>query len=232
LSHPDYFNDVLAIPSGSFTDGKTSPRLSVNFADDELVATLERLVATIADVDGIGAERVRAIARVMREAGLIATRGRGMSAAEMSVGDAANLLIAVNVADTARTAPEMVKRYRRLRASSKTWSAYFGTEFEKLLAAARIGTMADSVAHLVRLAPGRSPLVSNRYDAEEYEFEIGFRKPLPAVTIYVAAPRGERPDAIRFSERAENSSAIVSDRIVGVAITERTIFAVGELLRD
>ena len=70
-----------------------------------LVATLEKLVAAIADVEGIDAERVRAIARAMREADLIATRGRGKSAAPMSERDAANLLIAVNVADTARTAP-------------------------------------------------------------------------------------------------------------------------------
>lgn len=200
-----------------------------------LVATLEKLVAAIADVEGIDAERVRAIARAMREADLIATRGRGKSAAPMSERDAANLLIAVNVADTARTAPEMVKRYRRLRASSKTWRAYFGTEFEKLLSAARTGTMADVVADLVRLAPGCSALASNRYDAEEYEIEIRFRKPISEVTLYVTAPRGGKADAIstiRFSERAENSSATVSDRIVNVSITERTIFAVGELLRD
>ena len=41
--------------------------------------------------------------------------------------DAANLLIAVNVADTARAAPKTVELYGRLRASSKTWSSKLGS---------------------------------------------------------------------------------------------------------
>jgi hypothetical protein len=196
------------------------------------MATLESLVATIANVEGIGAERVRAIARALREADLITTRGRGTSAAEMTDGDAANLLIAVNVADTARAAPETVELFRRLRASSKTWSSHFGPELGSLLSAVRTGTMADSVSSLVRLASERSRFVSSRYDAEDYEIEIRFQKPIPGATIYVAAPRGEPPDTIRFSRRAQDSSANAGDRIVHIAITERTIFAVGELLRD
>ena len=35
------------------------------------MATLERLVGTIADTEGLGLERVRAVARAMRQAGLI-----------------------------------------------------------------------------------------------------------------------------------------------------------------
>ena len=196
-----------------------------------ILATLERLVTTISEVEGIETERVRAIARTMREAGYIATRGRGNSAAEMSDSDAANLLIAVNGAATARAAPQVVERYRRFRARSKLWVTQFGTEFEKLLFAARTGTMADFVAGFVRLAPGRSPLASTRYDAEEYEIEIRFLKPIPEVKIYIAAPRGGTPDLIEFSERDANSSASPSDRTIDVVITERTIFAVGKLLR-
>lgn len=196
------------------------------------MATLESLVATIANVEGIGAERVRAIARALREADLITTRGRGTSAAEMTDRDAANLLIAVNVADTARAAPETVELYGRLRASSKTWSSNFGPELGSLISGVRTGTMADSVSSLVRLASERSRLVSRRYDAENYEIEIRFQKPIPGAAIYVAAPRGEQPDTIRFSQRAQDSSANAGDRIVHIAITERTIVAVGELLRD
>ena len=73
------------------------------------------------------------------------------------------------------------------------------TEFEKLLLAARTGTMANFVADLVRLAPRRSPLASNRYDAEEYEIEIGFKKPTPRVTIDVAVPREEMTASISFT---------------------------------
>ena len=118
--------------------------------------------------------------------------------------DAANLLIAVNVADTARAAPETVELYGRLRASSKTWSSNFGPELGSLISGVRTGTMADSVSSLVRLASERSRLVSRRYDAENYEIEIRFQKPIPGAAIYVAAPRGEQPDTIRFSQRAQD----------------------------
>jgi hypothetical protein len=37
----------------------------------------------------------------------------------MGVADAANLLIAVNAADTARGAPDLVRRYRALRTNDK-----------------------------------------------------------------------------------------------------------------
>ena len=188
------------------------------------MATLERLVATIAKVEGVDLARVRAIARSLRECDLIATGGRGTSAAEMSEKDAANLLIAVNVADTAPTAAEMVEQYRRLRASSNTSSGYFGTELEKLLSGAGMGEMANSVRSLVRLAPGRSPLLSSRYAPEEYLIDVKFIKPNSFVTIVVAAPRGEtKPDRIEFFQRAESSAAISPDRIVEVRITERTI---------
>lgn len=91
---------MARVRSGNLPIGSNYPSV---FCADGLMATLENLVATIAEVQGIGAERVRAIARAVREAGLIAKHGRGTSAAEMSETDAANLLIAVNVADTART---------------------------------------------------------------------------------------------------------------------------------
>ena len=135
------------------------------------------------------------------------------------------------MADTARTAPEMVDRYRSLHTNSRTWSAHFGTELEKLLAAAGTGTMADFASSLLSHARTRSRLVSNRYHPEDYEIAIKFGKPIPFITIYIAAPRGELPDEIRFSQRAENSSVGVPDRTVDVVITERTLFAVGGILR-
>ena len=163
--------------------------------------------------------------------GLIATGGRGNSAAKMSERDAANLLIAVNVANTARVAPRIVERYRGLRARSATFDADFGAEFEKLLRAARTRTMANFVANLVRLAPRRSPLASTLYDAEDYEMEIRFKKPTPGVTIDVTVPREEITVPISFYERREGRPTAVSDLVIGFAITERTIFAVGKLLR-
>jgi hypothetical protein len=160
------------------------------------MATLEKLVATIADIEGLGRERVRAIARAVRQAGLITTLGRGPSAARMTETDAANLLIAVNVADTARAVPDMVNRYRRI--SSRVGITEFGNQFEKLLQAAGTGTIADYVGSLLGREKVPSPLVSKRYKPADYELSIKFRKHIPLVTIYVAAPHGEAPDEVWF----------------------------------
>jgi hypothetical protein len=77
------------------------------------MATLTELVETIADVEGIEPSSVNLIARYVREAGLIATGGRGPSAARMGLTDAANLLIAVNATTTATDAAKTVSAYRK-----------------------------------------------------------------------------------------------------------------------
>ena len=82
------------------------------------MTTLSQLVDVVAAVEGLDGDRVAAVARAVREAGLIATYGRGTSAAKMGLADAANLLIAVNAAETARGAPEIVRRYRASRTNN------------------------------------------------------------------------------------------------------------------
>lgn len=87
------------------------------------MAILSDLVETIAKVEGLDAGSVGLIARYIREAGLIATHGRGASAAQMTLADAANLLIGVNAATKAAEAPQVVKVYRRLQAYMfRSWS--------------------------------------------------------------------------------------------------------------
>jgi hypothetical protein len=66
------------------------------------------LVKTVARLEGIDPATVALVARTVREAGLIATGGRGASAAKMDVKDATNLLIGVNASDMARDAPLLV----------------------------------------------------------------------------------------------------------------------------
>ena len=102
------------------------------------MATLGALVELVAAAEGISRERVEAIARAVREAGLIATHGRGPSAAQMSAADAANLLIAANAAETARAAPETVRRFRALRTNNRNRHE-FGRVLEEMIAAAARG---------------------------------------------------------------------------------------------
>src|SRR5215472_8031770 len=80
------------------------------------MAKLSDLVEVVSSVEGVDPATVNLIAREVREAGLIKTGGRGTSAARMDFGDAAALLIAVNVTTIVREAALSVRRYSRLEA--------------------------------------------------------------------------------------------------------------------
>ncbi len=60
------------------------------------VATSGQLVEAVSEATGFAAETVVVHMRNLREAGFIAIRGRGRSAAKMTARDAARLLMAVS----------------------------------------------------------------------------------------------------------------------------------------
>src|SRR5215470_2842768 len=78
------------------------------------MATLTELVHAVAEAEGMDSATVALIARYAREAGFIQKKGRGPSAAQMGVSDAANLLIAVNASAAALDAPLVIPVYRDL----------------------------------------------------------------------------------------------------------------------
>jgi hypothetical protein len=78
------------------------------------MATLSDLVTALAGVTGLPEATVFAYGRFARQAGLISQKGRGRSAAAMSVTDAANLLIAVGATDVTREAGTAIKNFRTL----------------------------------------------------------------------------------------------------------------------
>ena len=79
-----------------------------------IMATLSDLVTALAGVTGLPEARVFAYGRFARQAGLISQKGRGRSAASMSVTDATNLLIAVCATDVTREAGAAIKTFRQL----------------------------------------------------------------------------------------------------------------------
>ncbi|UQD95731.1 hypothetical protein [Bradyrhizobium japonicum] len=79
------------------------------------MATLSNLVETIAGVTGLPAATVFAYGRFARQAGVIGQSGRGRSAAEMNIADAANLLIAIGGTGVTREAGSTVETFRNLR---------------------------------------------------------------------------------------------------------------------
>jgi hypothetical protein len=160
------------------------------------MATLSELVEAVAEVEGMDPSTVALFARTVREAGLIRTGGRGLSAAQMSCVDAANLLIAVNASLSVRDAPNTVATFRVLKAKCRSdfhlelprlrrdkfgWitlrDASFGQALEQLLEAGEAG------------APQRFlsvPMPINFYEAlgkGEFELRITFNKPVPYATI-------------------------------------------------
>lgn len=194
------------------------------------MATLSQLVAAIATVEGIDAERVTAIARAVREKGLIQTSGRGTSAAQMSEADAANLLIATNTADTARMAPATIKEYRALEAKRKP--SQFGSELEELISAAKRECLADYIAKMVTLLGTRGHHLGRRpYPNEDYRFEIEFGKPVPSVLVQIWVPTYSKRDYVDFIDRRKPKGEAQGDRRERTRITQRTIFAVANVLR-
>jgi hypothetical protein len=204
------------------------------------MATLSELVAAIAAVEGIDAERVAAIGRAVREHGLIRTSGRGTSAAQMSEPDAANLLIATNTADTARVAPAAVLQYRALQAwpDKRTLKARpdkrareFGSELEELISAAKREVLADYFTKTIALLGVRSHLLGKqRYPNAAYKFEITFEKPIPSVSVLIRASTAT-PAGIIFGDRREPKIKAGGDRRESTSITQRTILAVANVLR-
>jgi hypothetical protein len=195
------------------------------------MATLSQLVTAIATVEGIDEERVAAIARAVREHGLIRTSGRGTSAAQMSEPDAANLLIATNTADTARAAAAAVLQYRALQARRDKRASEFGSELEELISAAKQEVLADYVTKMIALVgTRRHPLGKRRYPNEAYEFRITVEKPIPSVFVEIGASY-VRPDIILFSDRREPRIKAGGDRKESTVITKRTILAVANVIR-
>jgi hypothetical protein len=79
------------------------------------MATLSDLVKAVSAVTRLPEATVFAYGRFARQAGLIQQKGRGRSAASMSIVDAANLLIAVAATGVTKDAGRVVETFRSLR---------------------------------------------------------------------------------------------------------------------
>lgn len=117
------------------------------------MATLSELVEAIAEAEGMDSATVALMARYAREAGFIQKKGRGPSAAQMGVTDAANLLIAVNASRAARDAAVVIPLYRNLitveyvRTPEKEvpkHHVFFGDVLEMIIQSAIDGKLPDT----------------------------------------------------------------------------------------
>ena len=194
------------------------------------MAILSNLVKTVAAVSGVERERVGAIARAIREAGLITTRGRGPSAAQMSSSDGANLVIAVNTAETARSAPAMVRRFRTLRTNNRNPSE-FGRVLDELITASTKDRLVDYL-----LDQGFGPVGiecdKRRQALEKPYIRIEFHHERPMAVIECRLPTSAMPKPIPFFPTREKRVVHTNvDRRTTTEITHETILAIAETLR-
>jgi hypothetical protein len=209
------------------------------------MARLSELVQTVAKVEGMDPATVGLIARNVREAGLIATRGRGPSAAKMNLADATNLLIAVNATVTAWEAAQAVRNYRQLEVSKLR--ARLGDTLEQLIAAAPSGAVPQPF--LSKPVP--------RLVAEGFweGIEFTFYKPMPRATLFISAQTDPAIDLVdggppsdhdvfldkvtsltfNFNppgDQKRQARKYFGDRRDATSIGYSTMRAVGELLRE
>jgi hypothetical protein len=191
------------------------------------MASLGTLVEVIASATGVDAQRVGAVARSIREAGLLASSGRGPSAAQMGAADAANLLIAINGADTAREAPEAVCRFRALRTNQKQQNREFGPVLEEIIEAA-VGS--ELVEYLFRLyGLENTTRYEQRGAVEDFDLRIEFELHRPMAVIESCIPTNAIPLQQPFYPH-KSADRIVPDRRTINAIGHRTILAVAEVM--
>lgn len=76
------------------------------------MAKLPALVTALAEIDGRERKTIDYVARTIRERDYITTEKRGSGAADMTIREAINLLIALNAADTPKDAPLAIDRNR------------------------------------------------------------------------------------------------------------------------
>ena len=218
------------------------------------MATLSELVATVAAVEGIEPATVRLIARNIREAGLIATGGRGASAATMSPRDACNLIIAVNASGVIREAVQIVRSFRKLEIDEKEDGRprrNFGGALETLIE----GAINRSLPFYLGVKVPNN--ISEAFGNDAIEVEITFRRPKPEAHIFLSGPENmgpyinlsaHDPEVLRTVERFKLALKFEfglpgekrqqpmrryhGDRRDEVTISYATIRAVGEILRQ
>jgi hypothetical protein len=225
------------------------------------MATINELAQAVAEAEGMDLPTVALIARYLREAGLIQKKGRGASAAQMNVADAANLLIAVNASGAAQDSALVVPIYRELvitRSGEKfTWvdsppafgsppasskiSGTFGDAFELLVQSAVEGKLPNAI-----LSQEVPSALQDAFQKGAATISIYFTRPEPRVHVSITGERSLedkrrnifRPPQINFSFQAWRGrlkraahKLKIGDRVDETKIGTRTITSVAKILR-
>jgi hypothetical protein len=219
------------------------------------MAKLSDAVSVLARVSGRPEHEVAIHARRAREAGLIVQGGRGNSAADVRVRDLANLLLTFNGAEYAKDAKQTIKRYRKLVAEP----IYLPTTSPKMLEAMRKlealeGTVPSSFAFLrenqhsfgdaleqILLSAARGDL---KRDMDRFEYkDLWITMSRPVLKASISLERLTGPKGLSKTRHYQvvggsydgplvGTKQTVHDRETSISITQKTLFALGELVRE
>ncbi len=166
------------------------------------MASLSELADTLSRLEGLDPSSVALIARYLREAGLVTKRGRGLAAAQMTVADAANLLIAVNTSrHAAVVAAKAVGVYRRLTAiellaaGAVRLHANLGRAVELLISAAGSGILPQYF--LRRQVPEK---LQEAFTTGLVHIELKFQTSAPGASIRIMALESAEQEYRLFAE--------------------------------
>lgn len=215
------------------------------------MATFNDLVRVIAEVEGMDPMTVRGIGIKVREAGMISKSGRGLSAARMTVEDAAALLIGVNGTAMAKDAAEAVRAISGLRLSfDRAWSLdadnVSSPDFHE-----RAQTLdgEDPFERTLRFGTPFfetfSALISTFIPRDDERFSVGlgdkvevtFRRPVWSASIAISSKTHDEEipfeawadvgfEGLEIRHLADDGT----DRRDSTTIGERTLMAVGRIL--
>jgi hypothetical protein len=223
------------------------------------MGVISDLVRAVAEIEGLNETAVGVFARAAREAGFITHKGRGRHAAQMTLRDGANLLIAANASALAKDVPDVISRLSALRperadvlssadqfSSINSEETRLGQAIETLLEMClpREGggsEMQDALEATIRQVDRRRA-AKEGLSLGKARVEIKFHHPAMAVEIAVKSPivlTSEKPAWVFYAntlelryvaEEAITPSSIDIDRSDTVLITHRTLMRVAQAL--
>ena len=170
------------------------------------MASLKALVDVVAEVEHLDPATVSLIAREVREAGLIKTGGRGTSAAQMTLADAANLLIAVNTSSIVREAPQAIKLYRGLQYAFSP-RPKFGDILEELLES----TIKQKLPNKF-LGSSVPPALKNAFSQNLISLQLTFFKPYPSIQLSIQSHSVAAENLRLRVRKIETTSSLINAR--------------------
>lgn len=215
------------------------------------MAKLSDLVPALANVLQLPERTVAVYARFLREARLLSTGGRGPGAANMTPDDCARLLIAIMVADQVKDAVAAVERFwslpvefldtreTRPKAERKEWMPLpeglfflkepksFGETIAGLIDAARDGALGASLYQIA--IPFLHVQVERRLTTANVTLTGSSDGLIPDKQLLVVRYAPAKNILHKLSEAAGHYEG--GDAMVSFAVTQRTILALGELIR-